>query len=361
MTAKNEKTSIVLAGVIIGVIASLLVLFGNPANMGFCIACFLRDTSGALGLHSAAAVQYIRPEIIGIVLGSFVLSLVKKEYAPRGGSSPMTRFVLGFFVMIGCLMFLGCPFRMIVRLAGGDMNALAGFLGFALGIATGVFFLNRGYSLKRTYKLPASEGSVLPIIEVILLVLLVAAPAFIHFTEAGGGPGAKHAAIVISLLAGAIVGALAQHTRLCMVGGIRDLILFRETKLILGFAAILVSGLICNLILTAATSGTYFTLGMEGQPVAHTDGVWNALGMYLVGFGCVLLGGCPLRQLVLSGEGNTDSAVTVVGLMVGAAFAHNFGLASSGNGPTANGKIAVIIGIAVAAVIACVNTFRKEN
>lgn len=361
MTAKNEKTSIVLAGVIIGVIASLLVLFGNPANMGFCIACFLRDTSGALGLHSAAAVQYIRPEIIGIVLGSFVLSLVKKEYAPRGGSSPMTRFVLGFFVMIGCLMFLGCPFRMIVRLAGGDMNALAGFLGFALGIATGVFFLNRGYSLKRTYKLPASEGSVLPIIEVILLVLLVAAPAFIHFTEAGGGPGAKHAAIVISLLAGAIVGALAQHTRLCMVGGIRDLILFRETKLILGFAAILVSGLICNLILTAVTSGTYFTLGMEGQPVAHTDGVWNALGMYLVGFGCVLLGGCPLRQLVLSGEGNTDSAVTVVGLMVGAAFAHNFGLASSGNGPTANGKIAVIVGIAVAAVIACVNTFRKEN
>lgn len=361
MTAKNEKTSIMIAGAAIGVIASLLVLFGNPANMGFCIACFLRDTSGALGLHSAAAVQYIRPEIIGIVLGSFVLSLVKKEYAPRGGSSPMTRFILGFFVMIGCLMFLGCPFRMIVRLAGGDMNAVAGFVGFALGIVTGVFFLNRGYSLKRTYKLPASEGAVYPAIQVVLLVLLIAAPAFIHFTEAGGGPGAKHAAIFISLLAGAVVGALAQRTRLCMVGGIRDIILFRETKLILGFAAILVSGLICNLILTAVTPGTYFALGLEGQPVAHTDGVWNALGMYLVGFGCVLLGGCPLRQLVLAGEGNTDSAVTVVGLMVGAAFAHNFGLASSGNGPTANGKIAVIIGIAVAAGIAAVNTFRKEN
>lgn len=361
MSLKNEKTGIILSGLVIGIVASLLVLFGNPANMGFCIACFLRDTSGALGLHSAAAVQYIRPEIIGIVLGSFVLSLMKKEYAPRGGSSPMTRFVLGFFVMVGCLMFLGCPFRMIVRLAGGDLNAIAGFVGFALGIGTGVFFLNKGYSLKRTYKLPASEGSILPVMEIILLVLLVAAPAYIHFTEAGGGPGAKHAPILISLLAGVIVGALAQRTRLCMVGGIRDIILFKETKLILGFAAILVSALVCNLVLTAATEGTYFTLGMAGQPVAHTDGVWNALGMYLVGFGCVLLGGCPLRQLVLSGEGNTDSAVTVVGLMVGAAFCHNFGLASSGNGPTANGKIAVIIGIAVAAVIACVNTFKKEN
>ena len=66
---KNEKGTIVLAGGVIGLIAAILVFFGNPANMGFCIACFLRDTTGALGLHSAAAVQYIRPEIIGLVLG----------------------------------------------------------------------------------------------------------------------------------------------------------------------------------------------------------------------------------------------------------------------------------------------------
>jgi hypothetical protein len=361
MTTKNEKTGIVLAGIIIGAIASLLVFFGNPANMGFCIACFIRDTSGALGLHRAEAVQYIRPEIIGIVLGSFAMALIKKEYAPRGGSSPMTRFVLGFFVMIGCLMFLGCPFRMIVRLAGGDLNALVGFVGFALGILSGVFFLNRGYSLKRTYKLPKLEGAVMPVIEVVLLVLLIAAPAYIYFTEEGGGPGAKHAAIGISLAAGLIVGALAQRTRLCMVGGIRDIVLFREFKLILGFVAIFASTLVVNLILTGVTDGSYFNLGFANQPIAHTDGLWNALGMYLTGFACVLLGGCPMRQLVLSGEGNTDSAVTVLGLMVGAAFAHNFGLASSANGPTTNGQIAVVIGIVVVLIIACMNTFGKKE
>lgn len=361
MTKKKEISGIIIAGIIIGVIASLLVLFGNPKNMGFCIACFLRDTSGALGLHQAVAVQYIRPEIIGIVLGSFILSLVKKEYVPRGGSAPMTRFVLGFFVMIGCLMFLGCPFRMIVRLAGGDLNAIFGLVGFACGILAGVFFLNKGYTLKRTYKLPAAEGAVLPIIEVILLVLLIAAPTFIYFTEAGGGPGAMHAAIAISLAAGLIVGALAQRTRLCMAGGLRDIILFRDFKLISGFIAILVSALICNLILTGVTDGTYFSLGFAEQSIAHTDGLWNALGMFLTGFSCILLGGCPLRQLVMSGEGNTDSAVTVIGLMVGAAFAHNFGLASSAAGPTANGKIAVILGIVIVAVIAYVNTFRKSK
>ena len=111
---KNEKGTIVLAGGMIGLIAAILVFFGNPANMGFCIACFLRDTTGALGLHSAAAVQYIRPEIIGLVLGACIISLAKKEFRPRGGSAPVTRFTLGAFVMIGCLMFLGCPFRMIL-------------------------------------------------------------------------------------------------------------------------------------------------------------------------------------------------------------------------------------------------------
>lgn len=275
MKLKTEKKWILLAGCIIGVISSLLVFFGNPANMGFCIACFLRDTSGALGLHSASAVQYIRPEIIGLVLGSFLLAVFKKEFGSKGGSSPVTRFVLGFFVMIGCLMFLGCPFRMILRLAGGDLNALLGFAGFAVGILTGVFFLNKGYTLKRTYRLSKTEGFLFPAIQVVFFILLVAAPAFIYFTAADGGPGGKHAAILISLAAGLIVGALAQRTRLCMVGGIRDMILFRESKLLLGFLAILVSALVCNLILTAVTSGTYFQLGFAGQPVAHTDGLWN--------------------------------------------------------------------------------------
>ena len=358
---KNEKMTIAAAGVLIGLIAAMLVFFGNPVNMGFCIACFLRDTSGALGLHSAAAVQYIRPEIIGLVLGACAVSLATKEFRPRGGSAPVTRFILGVFVMIGCLMFLGCPFRMILRLAGGDGNAIFGFVGFAAGILAGVVFLKKGYTLKRSYKMPALEGQMFPVLQLVFLIFLVVAPVFIHFSEAGAGPGALHAPVVISLIAGLIVGALAQRTRLCMVGGIRDAVLFREWKLLLGFLAILVSAFVVNLILGTATGTAFFNPGFAGQPVAHTDGLWNALGMLLAGFGCVLLGGCPLRQLVLAGEGNTDSAVTVLGLMVGAAFAHNFGLAASADGPTANGKIAVVIGIAVVTVIAAANTFRKAE
>ena len=114
MKVSKEKIGLAVTGIIVGLSAVILTIFGNPKNMGFCIACFVRDMAGAVKLHSAAVVQYMRPEVIGIVLGSFFLSLAKGEFKPRGGSSPFTRFILGFLVMIGALTFLGCPLRMVL-------------------------------------------------------------------------------------------------------------------------------------------------------------------------------------------------------------------------------------------------------
>ena len=94
------KTWIILGGLVFGISASLLTKWGNPPNMGFCSACFLRDISGALGLHRTDVVQYIRPEILGLIFGSLFSSLVFREFKPRGGSSPIVRFFLGAFMMI---------------------------------------------------------------------------------------------------------------------------------------------------------------------------------------------------------------------------------------------------------------------
>lgn len=349
----DGKKGIIFTGAVVGIIAVLLVKFGNPGNMGFCIACFIRDIAGALGLHSAGVVQYVRPEIIGLVLGAFFMSVAGKEFSAKGGSAPFTRFVLGFIVMVGALMFLGCPLRMILRIAGGDLNAIVGLVGFASGIYLGIIFLNKGFSLKRTYKLSTFEGYLFPGIIVVLFVLLLAVPSILIFSQEG--PGAARAPLLMSLVAGLIVGALAQRTRLCTVGGIRDLILFKDWHLISGFIAILATALIGNVLFGQ------FKLGFTGQPIAHTDGLWNFLGMALAGFGSVLLGGCPLRQLILASEGNIDSVITVMGLTFGAAFAHNFKLASSGNGPTPNGQIAVILGFIVVLAIAYFNIEKSEN
>ena len=61
------RSGIIFVGLFIGVMASLLQYWGNPGNMGICVACFERDIAGAVGLHRAGVVQYMRPEIIGPV------------------------------------------------------------------------------------------------------------------------------------------------------------------------------------------------------------------------------------------------------------------------------------------------------
>ena len=159
---KKVHLGVIIAGAAVGLAALILTALGNPTNMGFCIACFLRDISGAVGLHSAAKVQYVRPEIIGLVLGAFIMSVASKEFKARAGSSPAIRFVLGAFVVIGALAFLGCPLRMVLRLGGGDLNALVGLIGFIIGILVGIACLKKGFSLKRSYEAHKAEGGVLP-------------------------------------------------------------------------------------------------------------------------------------------------------------------------------------------------------
>lgn len=347
----KQKWGVIAAGVAVGLVAVCLGVFGNPANMAFCIACFIRDTAGALGLHRAEAVQYIRPEIIGIVLGAFVIAYIKKDFAPKGGSSPFTRFILGICVMVGALIFLGCPLRMVLRIAGGDLNAVIGLVGFVGGILTGIVFLNKGFSLKRSYDQPVAEAMALPAVNVLLLVLAVAAPAFLFFSESG--PGSMHAPLLLALAGGLIVGVVAQRSRLCFIGGVRDAVMFKDFRMLLCFAAILATVLIGNIV-----TGK-FHVGLAEQPIAHTEWLWNILGLYLVGFGSVLLGGCPLRQLILAGSGNSDAGVTVLGFFVGAAICHNFGLASSGAGTTPNGRIAFVICAAVIFAIAALNTKKS--
>ena len=115
--------------------------------------------------------QYARPEIIGLVLGSFLISVATKEYRSTAGSSPMIRFVLGMIIMIGALVFLGCPLRMVIRMSAGDLNAWVALIGFILGIATGVFALKKGFSLGRAYITNKESGAVISVIVLGILIL----------------------------------------------------------------------------------------------------------------------------------------------------------------------------------------------
>lgn len=359
-----DKTwKLALSGVVIGLLVMLLAMSGNPANMAICVACFIRDAAGALKLHTAAPVQYFRPEIVGFVCGSFLISVATKEYRSTAGSAPMVRFLLGAVMMIGALVFLGCPLRMVLRMSAGDLNAYVALIGFAGGVATGSCFLKKGFSLGRAYETKSLSGAVLPVLLAALLVIGVATGAYAASTE---GPGSKHAPLLPALVVALVIGALAQKSRMCFAGSIRDVILMKNFDLLSIIAALFVVMTIYNI----ATGN--FHLSFSGQPIAHSQHLWNILGMYVVGFAAVLAGGCPLRQLILAGQGSSDSAVTFLGMLLGAAFAHNFNLVGSAakaatatdaavpGGPAMPGKIAVIVCIVLLFVIAATNLRRKK-
>ena len=200
------------------------------------------------------------------------------------------------------------------------------------------------------------SGAVLPALMLGVLVLILMGSSLLISSESG--PGSMHAPVIVALIGGLIFGAVAQKSRMCFAGSIRDIVLMRNFDLFTVIAGLFVVMLIFNV----ATGN--FAFSFVGKPVAHSQHLWNILGMYIVGFAATLAGGCPLRQLVLAGQGSSDAAVTVAGLFVGAALCHNLKLASAAaapataeaaavaGGPSIQGQIAAVVCIVVLFIIA---------
>lgn len=342
----------IISGAVLGIVAAFLAYAENPANMGICAACFLRDTSGALGFHSVQTLQYLRPELIGLVLGGFLASLFwTKEFAPKNSTATFSSFFLGVFAMIGALVFLGCPWRAFLRLGGGDMTAIAGFLGLAAGVGIGLFFKKNGYKVDESVSISKNIGFLPVIFSVLLLLALVFG---LKIGENGAlfssvkGPAAQHAALFISLIGGLVVGVFMQKSKFCSVGAFARAYK-GDFSMFWGVVAIIAFATIANLAL-----GQY-KFGFEAQPIAHNDFVWNFLGMVLAGLCFSLSEGCPGKHLVQMGTGNLHSGIFVIGMMAGAGFAHNFLLASSPAGITPYAPWAVGLGFVFAVYVGVLN------
>ena len=144
------------------------------------------------GLHSAAKVQYVRPEIIGLVLGAFV------DVASCGRRVPRARGLLARHrascsarsSMIGALVFLGCPLRMVLRLGGGDLNAAGRSARLrASASCIGIVVPAAAASTSSAPTRPArSEGGVLPAVMTGLLLLVLLVPSVLHLQGSEEAP-----------------------------------------------------------------------------------------------------------------------------------------------------------------------------
>ncbi|HZV82492.1 MAG TPA: YedE family putative selenium transporter [Geobacteraceae bacterium] len=331
--------SITLSGLLLGFFGVMLSVWGNPENSGICVSCFIENSAGALGLHNNSRLQYLRPELIGFVLGAFASALLRREFRSRGGSAPLFRFASGFFLIVGCAVFIGCPIKLFLRFTAGDLTSLSGVIGLVIGVWAGLKGLSHGVELGRLSPsaAPAGSGLLSPAFFIMLLSFIFVAPPFLIASDKGSS--AQHASLLVSLGVGLSLGFFAQRSRFCITGSIRDIILMgRRAPLLWGGLTFLGTALVANL----ATGR--FNPGFAGQPGAHQEYVWSFLGMVLVGWLSVLIGGCPFRQLVKSGEGDSDATLVVAGMFLGGALVQGWNLAATSAGVPTGGKIAVIAG-----------------
>jgi len=343
---------VLITGLGLGVLGVLLSAWGNPQNSGICVSCFIENSSGALGLHGNERMQYLRPELIGFVLGSVVCAIFSREFRSRGGSAPMARLVSGAFLIVGSAVFIGCPIKLFLRLTAGDLTAVAGVVGLVIGVWAGLQGLARGVDLGRSSEEQGATGLLVPAGFVLLLVFLLARPSFVIFSERGSA--AQHAPLFISLGVGLVLGALAQRSRFCITGSVRDIFLMgRRSPLFWGMGAFLIGA-----VLTALATGRMH-LGYYGQPGAHLEYVWSFLGMLLVGWLSVLIGGCPFRQLIKAGEGDADAGLAVVGMLLGGGLVQSWDIAATAAGVSMAGKLAVLCGLAFVLIISLL--FRERT
>jgi YedE family putative selenium metabolism protein len=183
-----------------------------------------------------------------------------------------------------------------------------------------------------------------PAVFVLMLAFLLTRPSFVLFSERGSA--AQHAPLLISLSVGLVLGALAQRSRFCITGSVRDTLLMgRRSPLFWGFCAFL-SGAFVTSLLTGRVN-----FGLYGQPGAHLDYLWSFLGMLLVGWLSVLIGGCPFRQLIKAGEGDADAGLAVVGMLLGGGLVQSWDIAATAAGVSLPGKVAVLCGLAFVLVM----------
>jgi hypothetical protein len=251
---------------------------------------------------------------------------------------------MGFFIIVGCAVFIGCPIKMVLRLAAGDLTAVSATLGLIFGIWLGVRYIKGGFALERERELPKINGFVIPLFSLLLLIFLLLDPSFIK--TGTKGPAAWHAPLPISLFIGLAIGAFAQRSGLCITGGIRNFILAKERTLLNGVIAAFLVALILSIL-----SGQ-FNLGMTAQPASHLSHGWTFLAMALVGLASILIDGCPFRQLIKAGEGDVDAGITTLGMLVGGALVYAWTLRSTSAGPTFEGKIVVLIGLIFSLLVA---------
>lgn len=125
--------------------------------------------------------------------------------------------------------------------------------------------------------------------------------------------------IVATFTVGVLIGYLGQRSRFCIVSGIRDWFVMRDSYRIKGLLGLIIAAAI-GFVLFRYVGGDVPNLpapidfGSSGYLVISIIG---GLGM---GFFSVMAEGCPFRQHVMAAEGRQSALFYLLGFYVGIVY-----------------------------------------
>lgn len=121
---------------------------------------------------------------------------------------------------------------------------------------------------------------------------------------------------LVTLVVGFIIGYLGQRSRFCIISGIRDFTLFRDTYRIKGLFALIIGSLL-GLGFFKLIGGTISAFPAQQNVGSAGYFIASAIGGLGVGFFSVLSEGCPFRQHVMAGEGKRSAIFYLIGFYIG--------------------------------------------
>jgi hypothetical protein len=152
---RSFRVTAVVYGVVAGLLAVGVQVFFKvqpPPAYGICMACHPRDMVSWLvnNLFGAnweiAPVSVVFPLLttVGVLIGAFIAAQRNGEIRWISLGKNWQSFIYGLLVMNAAIVVLGCPTRLVLFSAYGEILAVLGVVGVAVGITIGTVLLERG-------------------------------------------------------------------------------------------------------------------------------------------------------------------------------------------------------------------------
>lgn len=126
-------------------------------------------------------------------------------------------------------------------------------------------------------------------------------------------------ASMATLVVGVLIGYLGQRSRFCIISGVRDYFLLRDSYRIKGLLGLIIGGVIGYTAFKLMGGDVpNFPIGIDIEPVGNL--IASVIGGLGLGFYSVLAEGCPFRQHVMAAEGRKSAMFYLLGFYIGIVY-----------------------------------------